>query len=717
MRFMRAQLVFALSASVLLGLTGCKDQGLRSASGQLQLQPGELSFGPHYVGGLAEQTIAVVNVGRSDLTVVWDQPGAPFEISAQDSFPAGETQILIRFRPTRRGTFAGQLSARLSNGEEATLALSGEGQEIPVCPTPTVCHTAEFNVELGRCEERAVGDGTSCGEHSQCLLEPVCVSGTCRGIEKSCDDGNACTVDLCNAVTGCEHLPGPPCPGDGACKVGVCDPRTGCGVESATDGTFCGPQRGCDLADVCIEGACVQRDPPDGFVCAPASPCQEAGRCVASSCERSAPVSLMPSWSFDAASQGAVPLELHDFIVEPDGAVSLMGFFAVPKIRANTAVSKSASTPARRCLMWNGRLICADYPYVGTGKVSALDPANANTLWTFDLPTQRPDFSALSGPGHIFMARLAVLGSDRLAALFEAFPAGTSNGTLCRMYFLVILDASGGMVSAQRLTDPLLDGCNHPHPFGIVADADGNLYVGFSPSQPGQAPLVPERPTLLMSVTRDGTLRWKRLETGMVGGELAVARGTLYPQNSPFGLYTASGMPNPGATVSESFGRVVASSDRLIPSPRPGATLMVGFDRSTGAPRWSYSLRPGEMILSDQIRLSGWKSTPASPTESLALVFVQRDGRPTLNAVNARYGNEEWSCPLGHSYRTAPQLLEVANGSIALMEGSDECGNCDPPYAQSEAEFHSFPVRGLEVSREPWIGTFGGADHDCREER
>ena len=53
------------------------------------------------------------------------------------------------------------------------------------------------------------------------------------------------------------------------------------------------------------------------------------------------------------------------------------------------------------------------------------------------------------------------------------------------------------------------------------------------------------------------------------------------------------------------------------------------------------------------------------------------------------------------SSRSEPQLFEVADGSIALMEGSDACGKCDPPYAGKH---------------EPWVGTFGGAGHDHREE-
>ena len=67
--------------------------------------------------------------------------------------------------------------------------------------------------------------------------------------------------------------------------------------------------------------------------------------------------------------------------------------------------------------------------------------------------------------------------------------------------------------------------------------------------------------------------------------------------------------------------------------------------------------------------------------------------------------------------RTEPQLFEVAEGSLTLMEGSDACGKCDPPFAGSSAAFHSVLLPYISLSvYEPWIGTFGGAGHDHREE-
>ncbi len=704
---------------VSMSLSGCRDSRLKTASGLLELTPAELNFPATFVGTPSTVTAQLVNGGQAELPLSWDAPKLPFEAEGlPEVAPAGSVQWRVGFRPSAPGIFHGEVRLHGPGGFEQVVSLTAEALPIPACPTPVACHSTHFDVILGHCVETPEPEGSACDTHNACILGGHCRLGLCIGPEKSCDDSDACTVDVCDAIQGCQHLPAPPCPGDGRCQRGVCDKVKGCGLEAAADGTLCGPTRTCVKADVCIEGACVERDPPDGFVCAKASPCQAEGRCSGAVCARPPPQALMPSWSFDSQAVLPDPLELHDLVMEPDGAVSLMGFFEIPLLRANTSQMKTASTPARRCILWNARLVCADYPFVGTGKVSSIDTATGNLEWTYDFPSSRPDFAALADPGRIFMARLASLGSDRLAAVFEGFPAGSSTGSQCRLYFLVVLDALGNMVSAQQLTDPALDLCNHPHPYGIAASSNGDLYIAFSPSLSGQAPLVPVFPTLLTGFSRDGLLRWKRTEA-FVGGELAVAKGVLYPENSAVAYLASTGsaftfsVPPPSGAL----GRVVVTSDRVIVAPRVGDSSVLAYDRATGVPSWASSLPPGETLISTQLRLASWKHSPSEPAESVALMFSRRQGLPTLTALNARFGNEEWSCPLGHTARTDPQLFEVVEGSMALMEGSDQCGTCDPPFAQSHAAFHTFSLTGVGIAREPWVGTFGGASHDHQEEQ
>jgi len=126
---------------------------------------------------------------------------------------------------------------------------------------------------------------------------------------------------------------------------------------------------------------------------------------------------------------------------------------------------------------------------------------------------------------------------------------------------------------------------------------------------------------------------------------------------------------------------------------------------------------------SDQVRLATWNTSRGPRT--VALTFTQDTvGVEALHAIDVRDGREAFSCPLDMSgARTAPQLFEVANQSIGVMSGAlnpatggPACGKCDPPFAGSAAEFFSFPVSGVTVPNEPWVGTFGGAGHDHHED-
>jgi hypothetical protein len=87
-----------------------------------------------------------------------------------------------------------------------------------------------------------------------CIAGRHCVAGTCTlGTRKSCDDGNACTVDVCDEATGCAHVPlGGCCTTDADCPAAVdpCAPET-CGVDhiceprprTGLDGLVCACQQ------------------------------------------------------------------------------------------------------------------------------------------------------------------------------------------------------------------------------------------------------------------------------------------------------------------------------------------------------------------------------------------------------------------------------------------------------------------------------------------
>lgn len=696
---------------------GCHDDPqLVEVEGRLRLSWERVVFPPAYVGVTREATVRVLNGGRAPLDVTWTKVEAPFAVEGLPSrVGAAEVEVRLRFKPSATGTYSATLTGTTSGGGTVTLTLTGEALEIPACPTPVACHSSTFDVALEKCVETQLPDGTSCDPGNACLVEATCTAGRCRGRERVCDDGNACTTDVCNPLDGCQAVPAPPCPGDGKCQVGVCDPAKGCGLARAPDGTFCGPNRGCDGADVCVDGRCAVRDLPDGFVCASATPCQGEGRCQGPVCERPAPTVLNPDWTFDAVERA---LPLHDMMIWPDGNVTLSGFFASPLLNAAGETPVATQGTARRCMLWNARLLCMDFPR--QGQVSLLEKTTGVERWGFVLAQARPDLAAMTN-NTIFMARLAVMAPDRLAALFEAYPAGTDNATLCRMYFLVVLDAKGGLVSAAHLTDPLLDQCNHPHPFGLVSDVAGDLYVTFSPTVNTGAPLVPGSPTLVLAYSSDGVERWRRM-LPIGGGELGTVRGLLMPERATSALRTLDGAEVGTLPV---LGRAVATRQVVVPSPpgtsvNPDAGVVIspelsGYKVPELTPAWTYRLAEGQSFASKELRLAETRPQGGGGVETLVLGFAADGITPTLVGVRARDGSEAFQCALAYTPRSVPQLFELGPESMVLMDGSGTCGECDPPFANSQARFQRFKLKGLQPAEAPWPGTFGGPGHGHHE--
>ncbi|HEX8705505.1 MAG TPA: tenascin-X, partial [Myxococcaceae bacterium] len=669
-----------------------------------------------YVGLTEVKTVRAFNAGRASLDVVWSPVEAPFTVEGLPDRlgTSAEAEVRVRFAPTEPGTYTATLTGTSPSGGVVVLTLTGEGLGIPTCPTPVSCYSSTFDLRLRRCVETPLADGTACDPGNECLMDATCTAGACKGRERVCDDGNACTTDVCNPLDGCGSVPAPPCPGDGVCQMGVCDPATGCGLAPAPDGTFCGPRRGCDQADVCVDGACVERNLPDNFICARATPCQEEGRCQGSVCERPPPTVLNPDWTFDSMLAGR---ELHDLMVWSDGNVTLAGFFANPVMNAAGTTQVEARATARRCMLWNDRLLCMDLPQ--QGKVSLLEKATGGVRWTFTLADARPDIAQQAST--IFMARLAVMAPDRLAALFEAYPANADNATLCRLYYLVVLNAKGGLVSSTQLIDPLLAECNHPHPFGLASDTRGNLYLAFSQTVNSGAPLMPGAPTLMMAYSPDGVELWRRT-LPMNGGELGTVRGLLLPENASTALRTQDGTEVGTLPV---LGRAVATRERMVPSPagtsvNPDATPVIstelrGFTVPGLAPAWTYQLPSGQSFATKEMRLADTEPDGTGPAETLAVTFIAEGNTPTLLGVRMSDGSEAYRCPLGYTPRSQPQLFELGPESLVVMDGANTCGECDPPFAYSRSRFQRIPLRGLQPARAPWPGTFGGPGHGHHE--
>ena len=125
------------------------------------------------------------------------------------------------------------------------------------------------------------GNGGTCSP-DPCHSAGTCVDGTCKfAAAISCDDTNDCTVDACDASTGCSHvaLNNGGCVGDlcftsQTCKAGVCQ---GGAAKVCTDSAICtddscDPVKGCVFlpnSATCDDGAaCTGADVCAGGKCA-----------------------------------------------------------------------------------------------------------------------------------------------------------------------------------------------------------------------------------------------------------------------------------------------------------------------------------------------------------------------------------------------------------------------------------------------------------------
>lgn len=105
---------------------------------------------------------------------------------------------------------------------------------------------------VGECEP---GYGDCDGDPSNGCETPLDTVDNCLACGNKCDDGNACTEDICDPVEGCvsTSVPdGTPCGMGGTCQGGQC-------ADCAPGGT-CEIDKDCCDDEVCCGGTCVSRD-------------------------------------------------------------------------------------------------------------------------------------------------------------------------------------------------------------------------------------------------------------------------------------------------------------------------------------------------------------------------------------------------------------------------------------------------------------------------
>jgi len=194
--------------------------------------------------------------------------------------------------------------------------------------TTDKCDPTGKNATVKGCQHTDNAD--ACDDGDKCTDGDKCAKGKCvAGPKANCDDGNACTIDMCEDFSGCGHLPtkNPCCTGkvsicdDGdPCTTDLCDPKTSkCSKKLNTaicdDGDKCtnkdtcnkglcaGVKNTCDDKNACTKDAC---DPAKGCVhvagnagktCDDGNPCTKGDACAAGKCKGSGQCACTPKFS------------------------------------------------------------------------------------------------------------------------------------------------------------------------------------------------------------------------------------------------------------------------------------------------------------------------------------------------------------------------------------------------------------------------------------
>ena len=159
----------------------------------------------------------------------------------------------------------------------------------------TLCAHATCTPTNGKCAPKAEKDGLACdADGSVCTENDACASGACAaGTPLLCEDNNPCTDDSCDPLGGCRYRANTaPCDADG----------NKCTVPDTCVATKCvaGPDKSCDDGNACTLDTCAPQSgacshdsaKQDGKLCdADANFCTEDDTCKAGKCLVGTPLS------------------------------------------------------------------------------------------------------------------------------------------------------------------------------------------------------------------------------------------------------------------------------------------------------------------------------------------------------------------------------------------------------------------------------------------
>jgi len=154
------------------------------------------------------------------------------------------------------------------------------------CDDFNVCTIDTCNISAGVCNNDNVANGTSCDDGTLCTDNDECnvPTGTssstsvCTGDAISCDDGDQCTLDSCDAAVGCVNA----IDAGALCEDGddACIKNETCQANGACEGTpfTCDDGNTCTI-DECYANDCNYTELQAGTSCSDGDACTEFDKC------------------------------------------------------------------------------------------------------------------------------------------------------------------------------------------------------------------------------------------------------------------------------------------------------------------------------------------------------------------------------------------------------------------------------------------------------
>jgi hypothetical protein len=219
---------------------------------------------------------AITQAYYANGAVVGDPLFMRLEVQLLQSIPAASASPLAF-----GNIFAADYSANLMPGfvmDERMVIGVADCTSVPdVCDDGNACTSDVCDPNTLQCAW-PLANGEPCYDGDQCTTNDACEGGACMGgAPVDCSDGNPCTDDSCTP-DGCQHAPNTASCDDGdACTAG----------DVCADGACAGPLSvTCDGGSECAVGTC---NPAVGCVYEPDSTlCDDGASCTADACEPTA---------------------------------------------------------------------------------------------------------------------------------------------------------------------------------------------------------------------------------------------------------------------------------------------------------------------------------------------------------------------------------------------------------------------------------------------